>query len=67
MKIWRCDTESIGAIGRLESTDGAILSLVTQNGAIYAGCQGGKIKVYLSSAYFSSVLIALDLLIGLGL
>ena len=44
-QLWNCSFECIRAIGTLESSDGAILSLVTRDGTIYAGCQGGKIKV----------------------
>ncbi|KZS96118.1 glutathione degradosome [Sistotremastrum niveocremeum HHB9708] len=46
VKVWSCSEKGVTWVHTFSGCDGGVLSLVARNGTIYAGCQGGHVKVY---------------------
>ncbi|KAI0306265.1 Zn-dependent exopeptidase [Multifurca ochricompacta] len=46
MKVWRCLPTGLELLNTIECTHGAILSLVTREDILYAGCQDGYVRVW---------------------
>ncbi|KAH9173572.1 Zn-dependent exopeptidase [Lactarius sanguifluus] len=46
MKVWRCSPTGLELLNTIECTHGAILSLVTREDILYAGCQDGYVRVW---------------------
>ncbi|KAN0141012.1 Zn-dependent exopeptidase [Lactarius tabidus] len=46
MKVWRCSPTGLELLSTIECTHGAILSLVTREEILYAGCQDGYVRVW---------------------
>ncbi|KAI0256992.1 Zn-dependent exopeptidase [Lactifluus subvellereus] len=46
VKVWKCFPNGLELLSSIECTHGAILSLVTREDIIYAGCQDGYVRVW---------------------
>jgi di- and tripeptidase len=45
-QVWRCSPTGLELLDTIECTHGAILSLVTREDILYAGCQDGYVRVW---------------------
>ncbi|KAI9511084.1 Zn-dependent exopeptidase [Russula earlei] len=46
VKVWKCSTNRLELISTIECSHGAVLSLVTREDILYAGCQDGYVRVW---------------------
>ncbi|KAI0293587.1 Zn-dependent exopeptidase [Russula brevipes] len=46
VKVWKCSPNGLELLSTIECTHGAVLSLVTREDILYAGCQDGYVRVW---------------------
>ena len=46
LQVWSCSPTGLELLDTIECTHGAILSLVTREDILYAGCQDGYVRVW---------------------
>ncbi|KAI0263416.1 hypothetical protein BC834DRAFT_887180 [Gloeopeniophorella convolvens] len=46
MKVWKCSSTGLELLNTIDCEHGAILSLVTREDILYAGCQDGYVRVW---------------------
>ncbi|KAH9966153.1 Zn-dependent exopeptidase [Russula compacta] len=46
VRIWKCSPNGLNLVRTIQCTHGAVLSLVTREDILYAGCQDGYVRVW---------------------